>query len=332
MRARRIKTEQGGFIVVVVLCMVMLMSVLLLGFHYKARASLHSVDRFQKSEQALHCARAGLNIAVAAFQDRPDRPDRHTNKLWLSLLSGENTFPVGDGRCSVTISEETGKLNVNFLKDKSGTLNRSKIDQVLRLFDLLNRQKDAQPKISYGLVPSIIDWTDRDDQVTSLPFIRSDSRGAESGYYQKLKPPYACRNGLLETTEELLLVKGITPEVFDRISDYVTVFGDGKININYAPALVLQSLSEEMNAALAQLIVDRRKMEPFQNVAELRDFPGMTESIYNAIRRNTTVKPENDHYQIISRGSVDEQSRTVVAILNKNVATKTVDMILYKEL
>ena len=329
MRSRRIKTKQGGFIVVVVLCMVMLLSVLLLGFHYKARANLHSVDRFHKSEQALQCARAGLQIAIAAFQDTPDG---HTNKRWLSLLSGENTFTVGEGQCSVTISEETGKLNVNVLKDKSGKLNRSKIDQVLRLFDLLNQQKDSQPQISYGLVPSMIDWIDRNDQVTYLPFIRYEAKGAESSYYNQLKPPYSCKNGLLETTEELLLVKGITPDVFDRLSGYLTVYGDGKININYAPTLVLRSLSEEMDAALAQLIVDRRKLKPFESVAELRDLPVMRDSIYNTIRRSATVKPTSDHYQIISRGSVDQLSRTVVAILNKNVATKNVNMILYKEL
>ena len=329
MRTRRIKTKQDGFIVVVVLCMVMMLSVLLLGFHYKARANLLSVDAFRKSEQALQCARAGLQIAIAASQDRPDR---QTDKPWLSLLSGENTFMVGEGQCSVMISEETGKLNVNFLKDKSGKLNRSKIDQVLRLFDLLNQQKDTQPKISYGLVPSMIDWIDRDDQVVYLPFIRNEARGAESGYYNKLKPPYSCRNGLLETTEELLLVKGMTPDVFDRVSDYITVYGDGEININYASTLVLQSLSEEMDAALAQLIVDQRKFEHYKSVAELRDLPGMTKSIYYAIRRNVTVKPTNDHYQIISRGSVDELDRTVVAIVNKNVATKNLDMVLYKEL
>lgn len=327
MRAKR--TKQGGFIVIVVLCMVMMLSVLLLGFHYEARASLRSVDHFHRSEQALHCARAGLHIAMASFQDSPDR---HTNKLYSSLLSGEKTFTVGEGQCSVTISDEAGKLNLNLLKDKSGKLNRTAIDQVLRLFDLLNQQKDTQPKINYGLVPAIIDWIDSDDQVITLPFIRYESRGAESSYYDQLNPPYACKNGLLETTEELLLVKGVTPEIYDRVSDYVTVYGDDKININYASTLVLQSLSEEMDAALAQFIVDRRKLEPFKSVAELRDIPGMTENIYNTMKRSTIVEPANDHYQIISRGSIGRLSRTVVAILNKNMATKTVDMILYREL
>ncbi|MBN2314098.1 MAG: type II secretion system minor pseudopilin GspK [Sedimentisphaerales bacterium] len=326
MKARRINSKQGGFVIIVVLCMVMLLSVLLLGFHHKARADLLSVDHFRKSEQALHCARAGLQIAIAALQDR------QADKLWLDLLSGENTFHVDEGKCSVTVSEETGKLNVNVLKDKSGKLDRANIDQVLRLFDLLNQQKNAQPKISYGLVSSMIDWIDRDDQVTSLPFIRFGAKGAESSYYKKLKPSYACKNDLLETTEELLLVKGMTPEIYDRINDYITVYGDGKININFASALVLQSLSEEVDAGLAQLIVDRRKLAPFGSVAELRELPGMRDSIYQTIRRTTTVKPGSEHYQITSHGCVDELDRTVVAIVHKNAATKNVEMVLYKEL
>lgn len=329
MRAKRTKTEQGGFVVVVVLCMVMMMSVLLLGFNHEARANLHTVDNFRKSEQALHCARAGLNIAIAATKDSPDI---HTDKLRLSLLSRETTFDVDGGKCSVIISEESGKLNVNFLKDKSGKLDRTRIEQVLRLFDLLNQKRGGQPHIHYGLVSSIIDWTDSDDQVTYLPFVRDGAIGAESSYYNRLKSPYGCKNGLLETTEELLLVKGMTPEVFDRVRDHMTVYGDGEININCASTLILESLSEEMDAALAQFIIDQRKFEPFESVVELRDLPGMTESIFNTIRRNTAVEPTNEHYHVISRGSVDQCSRTVVAILNRNVQAENVDLILYKEL
>jgi general secretion pathway protein K len=329
MGAKKVKFERSGFVLIVVLCMVMMLSVLLLGFHYEARANLQAVDTFRTSGRALHCARAGLNIAIAAIKDRSGI---QSDKSPLRPLSRENTFIVDEGQCSVTISEESGKLNVNFLKDKNGKLNRPRIEQVLRLFDLLNQEKGGHPPIHYGLVPSMIDWTDRDDQVSYLPFIRSEAKGAESSYYNRLKPPYACKNGSFETTEELLLVKGMTPEVFDRVGDYLTVYGDGEININYASAPVLQSLSEEMDAALARHIVERRRMKPFENLTELRGLAGMTESLYNTLRRNTTVESANDHFYVISRGSVDQLTRTVVAILNRNMQTQSVDVILYKEI
>jgi general secretion pathway protein K len=328
MSVSRAQSKQDGFIVIVVLCMVMLMSVLLLGFHYKARMGLRCVDDFRKSEQARQCARAGFNIAIAAFRSSTDS---HTNTPWLSLLSGERTFVVGEGTCEVTVRGETGKLNVNLLKDKSGKLNRVAIERILRLFDLLNCQKGDYAQINYSLAPALIDWTDRDDEVTILPFVRCQAEGAERGDYGRLDSSGLCRNGPFETTEEILLVKGMTPEIFERLSDYVTVYGDGKVNVNYAPALVLQTLSEEMDTALAQRIVDRRQLQFFESITELRGLPGMTESIYDAIRRDTTVEPLTDCYQVIARGRWDQANRTIVAMLGTDTVTGDVEAILYKE-
>jgi general secretion pathway protein K len=328
MSVAREQSKQDGFVVIVVLCMVMMLSVLLLGFHYKARMDLRCVDDFRQSEQARQCARAGFNIAIATLRGSADGP---ANAPWLSLLSGQKTFAVGEGTCAVTVCGETGKLNVNRLKDKSGKLNRLAIERVLRLIDLLNRQKGNPAHIGYGLVPAIIDWTDRDNDVTILPFVRYQAGGAQTNDAGRAESSGSCRNGPFETTEELLLVTGMTPEIFERLSDYVTVYGDGKVNVNYAPALVLETLSEDVDASLAQRIVDRRQLKPFESIAELRDLPGMTEGLYEAIRRGTTVEPLADCYQVIARGRWDQASRTIVAMLGTDTATGNVETILYKE-
>ena len=324
--------QRSGFVVVVVLCMIMLLSVLLLGFNYKSRANLNVVDGVRKSEQALNCARAGLNIAIAIIRDTNDI---HTNRTLLELISGEKTFAVGDGECSVTITEENSRLNVNLLKDKDGKLDRSRTEQLLRLIDLLNREQTGHSHIGYSLVSSIIDWTDSDDEVTNLPFIQliqHENLGAESSYYNKLQVPYSCKNAPLDTTEELLLVKGITQEVFNRICDYVTVYGDGKININSASRQVIECLSEKMDAILAEMIVDRREFKPFDSIEELRDVPGMTDGIYNTIKKTATVESAEQYYHVISQGNFNRLSRTTVAILERNMETKNVEVVLYKEL
>ena len=98
--------QRSGFVVVVVLCMVMMLSVLLLGFNYKSRVNLRAVDGVRKSERALNCTRAGLNIAIAIVRDTNDI---HKDKTLLSMLSGEKTFAVGNGGCSITITEENSK-------------------------------------------------------------------------------------------------------------------------------------------------------------------------------------------------------------------------------
>lgn len=321
--------QRSGFVVVLVLCMVMLLSVLLLGFNYESRVNLLAVDGVRKSEQALNCARAGLNIAIAIIRDTNDI---HTNKTLLDLISGEKSFAVGEGECSITITEENSRLNVNLLKNKDGKLDRTRTEQLLRLIDLLNREQTGHSHISYGLVPSIIDWTDSDDEVTHLPFIQRENMGAESSYYSKLQIPYRCKNALLDTTEELLLVKGITQEVFERIRDYVTVYGNGRININSASRQVIECLSEKMDVVLAQMIIDRREFNPFDSITELRDVPGMTDSIYYTIKKIATIGSTDQYYHVISQGNVDHLSRTTAAILRRNMKTKNVEVVLYKEL
>ena len=86
-----------------------------------------------------------------------------------------------------------------------------------------------------------------------------------------------------------------------------------------------------MCPALAQMIIDRRKFEPFDSITELRDVPGMTDSIYYAIKKTATVGPTSQYYYVTSRGNVDHLGCTIVAVLRKNVKAKKVELILYKE-
>lgn len=332
MKMKRAKAKQKGFVIVLVLSMIGMLAVLLLGFNYKSRASLLAVDEFRKSQQALNCATAGLNIAIAAIRGAEDIS--RNNKL-AGLFSEETTFPVGDGSCSVNVTEDSGRLNLNLLIDKNGKPNRAGIDQLLRLIDALNRPSEGGQErscIGYGIVPAIIDWIDNDDNVTCLDFVTRENLGAESDYYARLDHPYQCRNGPLDTTDELLLVKGVTPQVFSRIREYVTVRGDGKVNINAASKTVIESLSEKMDKVLAGVIVDRRKVGPFESIMELRDVPGMTDSVYYSIKDVITVSPTEQHYLVESCGSFERLSRTIAAVMRRDTQTKTVDVLLYKEL
>lgn len=59
-----------------------------------------------------------------------------------------------------------------------------------------------------------------------------------------------------ELIEELLLVEGITPEIYAEIKDFITVFSNNKININTASAEVLIAVG--MDEGLTGLIVEYR--------------------------------------------------------------------------
>lgn len=345
-----------GFVLITVLLIVVLLTALLLEFNYASRTHLQAADSFSTRLQALNCARAGLNIAIAAINKNPDI---RTNRTLRTMLSGLSVYDIDPGRCSLKLTEENGKININMLRDHSGRLDRVRIDQLLRLIDLLNqniRKHSNRPLISYSLVPAIIDWTDPDEQVTVLPFVSRENIGAESDYYKTSPTPCKCKNQPFENLEELSLVKGMTAEILHgetfqnkhfqndepfqnneqnsigALSDYLTVCGDGKIDINCAPALVIQSLSEHIDPALAQMVVDRRKDQPFSSIAQLRDFPGLSSVAIPATAEILTTDPTDRYYKITASGSVNQICVTITAIIKTNSVSQNTEIILYKEL
>ncbi len=108
------------------------------------------------------------------------------------------------------------------------------------------------------LIDSLIDWMDADDKESDY--------GAEHHYYRSLQTPYDCKNGAVEYIEELLLVKGMTPQLLfgsattEALAPFLTVYGDdGRININTAPRRLLKSFHPFINDELVELLDAYRK-------------------------------------------------------------------------
>jgi general secretion pathway protein K len=329
MMPTRLGQRRDGFILIAVLGVVLVLCALLFGFSQTTRTSLGKADSFYRTEQAWNAAWGGLQIAIATIRDvNAVCADPQSAKLTTS----ENTFAVGDANCLVAVTEEDGLLNVNRLKGAGGQLDRRHIDQFLRLIDLVNRQQKDLPPIGYGIVPAVIDWVDNDDEITCLPFVQHDNTGAENDDYQMGTPPRSCRNGPVDGLDELLWVKGMTPETFERLRPYLTCVGDGKIDINAAPKTVLQSLSEQIDAALAEMIVQQRKLRPFKTLAELGGVPGMTDNVCRDIQSLITVSPAERFYRVRAQGNAQDHRCTLEAQLQRNTQAGTVDILQYREL
>ena len=325
MRIRCIK-QRGGFVIVVVLSIITMLAVILLCFNRQSSACLRAAESLKKTYQAYNCARSTLNIVIAAIGNNVYIEGKKSSN---DLFSDKKTFDIDSCQCSVETTNENGKMNLNKLIDEQGKPCKAAIEQFLRLIDVLNRQSGV--RISYGIVPAIVDWIDADDNVISLPFLRNDNMGAESAYYMKFNPPYKCRNAPLNTVDELLLVKGITPESYARIRKYVTVYGEGKININTASKEVIESLSGKMDSGLAQAIIDRRNFKFCETIAELRQFPWMTDAVYNEIKDKLTTRPTEQYYTITAK-TENPDGCTAIATVKLNSQAKKIDVVWYTEL
>ena len=124
----------------VVLCMLMLLTVLVTAFNRDCRIGLRRSVEFRNSSQALVCAKAGLDVVIAAVKAGDDV---RTNIILSELLSGEITFSLGQGRCTLAVTQESSKLNVNYLSTADGVINRARVDQLLGLIDLLNKDRNS---------------------------------------------------------------------------------------------------------------------------------------------------------------------------------------------
>ena len=99
--------------------------------------------------------------------------------FWILRPSSDD-----DRTYSFGITDECSKLN----------LNTATLAMLQRL-----------PGMTDEFAASIVDWRDTDTNVTAS--------GAESEYYLRLPDPYECKNGPLETVEELFLIRGATRDI-----------------------------------------------------------------------------------------------------------------------
>lgn len=133
------------------------------------------------------------------------------------------------------------------LMDEEAKININKASQQV-LKNLFEKIAQVDPEEADAIADSIIDWRDEDDV--------KQKNGKENDYYQALGQPYDCKNSDFEIKEELLKVGGVTPEMFDKIKDCITVYGEGAVNINTASLPVLVSLG--MEDSLAERILKFR--------------------------------------------------------------------------
>jgi type II secretory pathway component PulK len=119
----------------------------------------------------------------------------------------------------------------------------------------------AIPGMTEDVADAILDWIDEDDEPREL--------GAEVDYYSGLSPAYAPRNGPMTTVEELLLVRGVTPQLLfgldvnrNGIVDSGEMQGslsgvdnaDGSLDRGWSAYLTLYSQEKNVSAALTPRI------------------------------------------------------------------------------
>jgi general secretion pathway protein K len=161
----------------------------------------------------------------------------------------------------------------------------------------------------------MIDWTDGDNLARL--------NGAENDYYQSLNPSYNAKNGPIDVVEELLLVKGMTPDYFYGYPErdaggsiiykyglykYLTTYSGSNfmVNANAAPIPVLLSISG-MTQEMAKAIYERRRTQPFKDKQELANFASNLD--INALNRLSVLSPIQSNIYCLTASAHAENSK-----------------------
>ena len=267
---------------------------------------------FKGQTEAYYIALAGVNRAIGElirnemippetnvgklFEKNEEPEDEEEGERWR-INTDIPPVPYGEGHFEVWIGNERGKININ-------GANEALLKIMLKGFGLEGLQESI-------IVASIMDWRDKNDL--------HRLNGAENDYYKSLPEPYACKNSDFDSVEELLMVRGVTPELFyGGLKDMITVFkrptlrkriGQGykvvggdlkKVNINAAPKMVLLALPA-MTEDVAQEIINYRKESDFKYLTDVSSLVGA--DVYNLISPYITLET-SPYYSIMSVGKL----------------------------
>jgi type II secretory pathway component PulK len=250
----KLRTQRGA-VLIFALWVLSFLAVLALNLGYGIRQKMTFVKRIEARNQSNHIAQGGIKMAVALlFEDLQRNEFQYTASAKAFRHNNRTKFEdirVGEGACEVSymaptddyrlerrlgVADEEGKINVN-------VANKLVLQKIVGL--ALSMDEDNARKIA----ESIMEWRQAGD--VELKGFYSDD------YYANLQFPYPKKSQPFELPDELMLIKGIDRAAFDILTNYVTVYGDGAVNINTASKAVLVALG--LDEAVADKVLRARR-------------------------------------------------------------------------
>jgi len=216
---------------------------------------------FRRSENVLYHEQAYLYLLGAEdwakqvlARDRRDNEIDSYKDDWATILP---PLPIEGGSIAGKIDDLQGRFNLNNLAQ--GDINS--VERFRKMLEINGA--------SVNLVNAVMDWLDA-DQDTRFP------EGAEDVDYLYGDAPHRAANRMMQSATELLLVKGMTYEIYEKLEPAITALPDHtEVNVNTAPTLMLQTLIEDFAAADAEKLISDRLKTPFTKIEDFLQHPAV---------------------------------------------------------
>jgi general secretion pathway protein K len=312
---QKILSNNKGIALITVILIVVILVAVVIELNRSTRADIYDAANLSDGIKLTYIAKSGFYGAATLLNNTSNSYDSLLDdwaKAETLSLQSKTLFP--EGYFIARIEDESGKIPLNKL------INGAEYNQDIK--EMLSRLL-SQPEFGLDekkvveIIDSIKDWIDADNDTTFY--------GAESSYYSSMDSPYNAKNAPFDCIEELLMVKGITKEIFygtkdkPSLAQYVTADSEGLININTAPKMVLRSLNEAMNADLADRL-DEYRTRSGNDLSDKQWYKQVT-GMENITIKQELITVKSGYFKIISTGKMNNRSRTVSGIIQKQDQT-----------
>ncbi|CAA0109448.1 Putative type II secretion system protein K [Halioglobus japonicus] len=229
-------------------------------------------------EQAQAYLRGAEDLAAMVLimdydQDKSEGMTRDDlEELWAEEAPD---YPLDDiGWMRGSIEDLQGRFNLNALAvrprqaDQSGATiaYTAAQEQFIRLLQALEEPIVSEQE-ARAITESVSDWLDTD----TIP----SANGVEDDYYYGQTPSYRAANRPMGSVSELRAVAYMTPEIYEALLPYVTVWPQTPepINIHTASAMVLRTLNSDKNlsplsAEEGQSLIEYREEVGFKDIPD----------------------------------------------------------------
>ncbi len=242
--------KSKGSILILALWALSFLSIFALYLGMTVRQKIILLKRLESRDQLELTAQAGIKKAATILNEEikqnnelltmESKMARHNNPEELSrIVLGQS---VCDVSYEIPNAGSSGAQEYFGIVDEESKVNINKIG-ILPLRNLIKDILHCDDETAQKLATAIIDW--REYGESEIVGFYSDE------YYDNLQYPYPAKNADFEVIDELLLVKGMNKDILKKLSLYVTVYGDGKVNLNTASAVVLAA------AGLRRELIDK---------------------------------------------------------------------------
>lgn len=311
-RHKAYNKEEGGFALLLTILIIAMIVPFTLQFNSFMRSELYGAANMKDGIQLDHIARSGFNVALAVlYEDALETEFDSLQEYWADPLTFSTVSQFDEGRFEVRVKDHSGRISINKLVDETGKVNQKQRDLLERFFSA--DEFGLEPEEVGDILDAMTDWIDPDNEVTKF--------GAEDSYYQSLEKPYACKNGPMAFLEELLLVKGITRELFygngerPGISSYLTPHGQGLININTAEPLVLRSLSQNIDQEILEEMVAYRENE--DNDLSKPDWYKQVQGMSSEVKIDDLITTSSHIFEINAVGLKGAMSKSITGLVER---------------